>query len=229
MIRRDSAPMGGPAVFTFFRRLRKRFPCVVSVFPRTQRQSGHSGRSRTGPLTLLLSIALIPSPHAWAERPGHFFHERASVEWMVGVGGWRVALGLDDRRPGFDHLTAGGELLLGLDVVPGVGVVTSGRVLAGGSHDAPYMEGLAALGAQVRVNEIVRIRTGPAAGQLRVGTTRAPLIGGFLAASVDLFRLGSGRLALALSLRLDVDAVLSDDASVPNQSLALALGIGLRY
>jgi hypothetical protein len=182
-------------------------------------------------LSLVLSGALLTASarRVAADRPANFLRERASIEWMVAVGGWRVALGLDDRRPGFDHLAAGGELLLGLDVVPGVGIVASGRVMAGGDHDAPYIEGLAGVGVQLRVNEIVRVRAGPAAGQLSLGSARATLVGGFLSGSVDLFRLGSGRLALALSLRLDVDAVLSHDPTLPEQSLALALGLGLRY
>jgi hypothetical protein len=173
-----------------------------------------------------LCAVLLLSGAAHAEPSGHWFRDHALAEWMVGTGGWRTAIGVDTRAPGFDALSGGSEILLGVEIGAGVGVVTSGRVTAGSG----YLEGLASLGVQLRVNDWVRLRAGAAAGQLTLDKQAAPLIGGFLAASIDLFALGGGRLATALCLRFDVDGLVADSATtLPDSSIALAIGLGLRY
>jgi hypothetical protein len=184
----------------------------------------------------VLLVPLLWSAAASADtRGGRWLRERGSFEWLIGTGGWRTSLGLDPKVPGFDALAGGGEVLLGLDIGSGVGIIASGRVLAGKQGGEVYIEGLAGLGIQVRVSETVRLRAGPAAGQAYLPRDRAVLVGGFLVASIDLFALGSGRLALALSARLDIDAMLAQGRSpteravLPEQSLALAVGLGIRY
>jgi hypothetical protein len=110
------------------------------------------------------------------------------------------------------------------------------------------LDGAGGLGLQLRVSDWVRLRGGAAAGQLRAGIPaslrnggpseiQAITVGGWLAASVDLFALG-GHIATTISLRLDVDGLLGLPAPppsggsarvLPDQTLALALGLGFRY
>jgi hypothetical protein len=178
------------------------------------------------PAIALLVIGLCGE--ASADRGANWLKDRGSIEWMLGIGGWRTSLGNDARSPGFEALAGGGELLVGLDVVAGVGVFAMGRVLyAGGT--TYYLEGLGGTGLQLRITELVRLRLGAAAGQANLGADRAILVGGFVAGSFDLVNLGAGRLALALSVRLDVDGHVNAGGALPGQSLALALGLGLRF
>jgi hypothetical protein len=177
----------------------------------------------------LVAALVLGAPAAWAEGASAWLREHAMVEWMAGTGAWRVSLGQDDRAPGFSALAGGGEVSIGLDINAGVGLVASGRVLAVGIGKDHYLEGLASLGPQVRVSDRVRVRAGAAAGQAVFGDERTALVGGFLVGSFDLFALGGGRLALALAVRLDLDAHLGERAALPGQSLGLAAGLGLRY
>ena len=136
--------------------------------------------------------------------------------------------------PGFDALGGGTELVLGLDVYGPLGVVLTGRFLGGLQRGDEFLEGLGGVGLQLRLSETVRVRAGAAAGQASNKDDVAVLVGGWLAGSVDLFALGGGRLSMALSLRLDVDGLVGAtkvgiDKRLPDQSLALALGLGLRY
>lgn len=160
-----------------------------------------------------------------------WLREHGSMEWQVGAGGWRTSLGLDARSPGFQAVAGGTEVLLGLDLIPAVALFASGRFLAGeetASGDR-YFEALGGAGVEVHLSDAVSLRAGPAAGRAISQNDAATLVGGLLAATIELFPLGSGRLSLALSARLDVDAMLGAEADLPSYSLALAFGIGLRY
>jgi hypothetical protein len=79
------------------------------------------------------------------------------------------------------------------------------------------------------VSDRVRLKASPAAGQLTVAGASAVLVGGFLAGSVDVVAFGGGRVAATIGLRFDVDGVVNGDKTLPQASIALALGVGLRY
>jgi hypothetical protein len=160
-----------------------------------------------------------------------WLRERIDVEWVVGTGGWRAAMGAGDTRsPGFDALAGGGEIVLGLDVGAGLAVVGDGRVLAGraGTAGQTYFEALGSLALQLRLGR-ARLRAGPAAGQAQWRGDRATLVGAMLGASIDLFALGGGRLSTTILVRLDIDADLGASTYLPDSSVALALGVGVRY
>lgn len=180
-------------------------------------------------MKLALAVAPVLLASLAQAQPSAWLRDRVDVEWVVGAGGWRAAVGPDARAPGFDALAGGGEFALGLDVGAGLGVVADGRVLAGqagGAHT--YLEGLGALLLQIRVGR-VRLRVGPAAGQALWRGDSAILVGGLVAGSIDLFALGAGRLSTALTLRLDVDADVGSRRYFPDSSLAFAIGLGVRY
>ncbi|HEX8951564.1 MAG TPA: hypothetical protein VF945_06945, partial [Polyangia bacterium] len=131
--------------------------------------------------------------------------------------------------PGFDALAGGGELVLGLDVGAGLAVVGDARVLAGeagGAHT--FFEGIGSLALQLRLGR-ARLRGGPSAGQAKWRGDQATLVGGFVAASIDVFALGPGRLSTTVSVRFDLDADLGATTFLPDASAALALGLGVRY
>ena len=143
----------------------------------------------------------------------------------MGTGGWRTSIGVDTHAPGFDELGGGTELSLGFEVGSGFAILGSGRVIAGGG----YLEGLAALVLQLRVSDRVRVRAGPSAGQISLKGDSAKLVGGFLAGSVDLFAFGGGRVATTIGLRFDVDGLVGGGKELPDSSISLAVGVGLRY
>jgi hypothetical protein len=179
---------------------------------------------------LALAVALLIASSASGDaRSSRWVRERGTLEWVIGAGSWRTSLGADPRVPGFDAIVGGGEILLGLDVYSGLGIIIDGRFLGGVERGARYLEGLGGLGLQLRVNDWVRLRAGAAAGQALMPEDTAVLVGGFLACSIDLFALGPTRAAFTLSVRLDIDAMIGAAKTLPDQSLALALGLGLRY
>jgi hypothetical protein len=178
-------------------------------------------------------LCAAASVHA-AEPRRPFIVDRGSVEIVLGVGGWRTGMSSSERNPGFSLLGGGSELVLGIDFVPGVGIIASGRVLAAPGLDGVYVEGLAGLGIQLRLSDWVRLRAGIAGGQARLdrdaaATDYAILLGGFLVTSVDLFRLTRGRGATEAMLRLDIDGHLLAGDTFPRQSLALSAGAGFRF
>ncbi len=162
-------------------------------------------------------------------RPSHWLRQHGSAELVFAAAGIRAGIGTDTIAPGFDAFAGGAELDAGLEIGSGVGIVASGRVLAGSQAGNNYLEGLGALVVQVRVSETVRLRAGPAAGQATLGSDSAVLVGGYMAGSIDLFALGSGRLSTALTVRLDVDAMLGARKLLPDRSLGFSLGVGVRY
>jgi hypothetical protein len=183
-------------------------------------------RRQLGP-ALVAAMLLAP---AVARGQAAWLRDRLDVEWVVATGGWRSAITqADARAPGFDALAGGGEFVIGLDVGAGLAVVGDGRVLAGeagGPHT--FFEALASLALQLRLGR-VRLRAGPAAGQEKFRGDVATLVGGFAAGSIDLFPLGPGRLSTTLSVRLDVDADVGATMYLPEGSVGLALGLGVRY
>jgi hypothetical protein len=188
-----------------------------------------SFRSLAAPVSIIVSIAMHSST-ASAAPAAAWLRERVNLEWVTGAGGWRSSLGTDVRAPGFDAFMGGGEMLVGLDMSPGLGIVLTGRVLAGAvGGTTTYLEGLGGVGFQVRVGSRVRVRIGGAAGQARFRGDYATLVGGFLAGSIDLFALGNGRLSTALTVRLDVDGDIGAQVYLPDESVAFAVGLGFRY
>jgi hypothetical protein len=178
----------------------------------------------------VLAVLLLCSAPAQAQtQAGAWLREHINTEWLVAAGGWRTAVGNDVRAPGFDAVAGGGEFLIGLDVGAGLAVVGDGRVLVGeAGGQTTYFEALGSVALQLRLGR-VRLRAGPAAGDVRWRTDSALLVGGFLAGSIDLFSLGGGRLSTTVNLRLDFDADVGARTLLPDDSLALALGLGVRY
>jgi hypothetical protein len=172
-----------------------------------------------------LALAFLFCGTAGAAERGHWLRDHFTGELFVGSGGWRSSISSSDHAPGFDELAGGAELLLGLEVGSGFAIVGSGRVLAGGD----YLEGLAGLGLQLHVSDRVRIRASPAAGQLSLKADKGVLVGGFVAGSIDLIPFGGGRVAATIGLRLDIDGVLGGGLELPDSTLSLAIGVGLRY
>ena len=182
-------------------------------------------------VALALVVALVSVGTASADEHGaRWLKERTSFEWVTAAGGWRTSIGpsADLRAPGFDALGGGTELVVGLDAWGPLGVIVSGRFLGGLVAGKEFLEGEGAAGLQLRASDRVRVRAGAAVGQLRGGPDSALLAGGFVGGSIELFALGGGRLAVALTARLDVDALVGATASLPSSSLALTLGLGLR-
>jgi hypothetical protein len=179
-----------------------------------------------GAVVLVALVSAASPAHAQAAA---WLRERINTEWIVAAGGWRTAVGNDVRAPGFDAVAGGGELLLGLEVGAGLALIGDGRVLVGeAGGQTTYFEALGSVALQLRLGR-VRLRAGPAAGDVRWRTDSAVLAGGFLAGSIDLFPLGAGRLSTTVSVRLDFDADIGARTLLPDDSLALALGLGLRY
>ena len=180
--------------------------------------------------------ALLWAPAARAVEPSKrpFLVDRGSVELVLAEGGWRSGLSTEEVNPGFSVLGGGSELVLGLDVIPGFGVVVDGKVLAGRRRGGTYLEGLGGIGLQLRVSDSVRLRAGAAAGRARLDrsgqpTDSATLVGGFFAASIDLFRLLRDRAATIISFRVDADGHLDAGQTFSRESLAVTLGLGLRF
>jgi hypothetical protein len=179
-------------------------------------------------MRLALAIVLAATGTAHAGPAAHWVRDHALVEWTVGTAGWRSGIDPDSRQPGFDAVGGGGELLAGLEIGSGVGLIASGRVLAATRGGDLYVEGLGGLGLHLRVNERVRLRFGAAGGRATLRDDAGVLVGGFAATSIDVVSFG-GRLALALAARLDIDGLVGKSTLLPDSSLALALGLGIRY
>lgn len=183
------------------------------------------------------ALAATPpqAPSRTAKPPSRpWIIDHASIEWLLAQGGWRSGLSNKENNPGFSVLGAGGELLFGIDVFPGLSVIADGRVMAGPRLGGAYLEGLGGVGLQLRVTDWVRIRGGAAAGQaslLRSNfvTDHAVLVGGWIAASVDLFRLLHDRAAAVISLRLDADGHVDPGATFSQESIELTLAVGFRF
>jgi hypothetical protein len=178
----------------------------------------------------VVAVALLALAPATASAQAAWLRDRLDVEWVVATGGWRSAVSSTDQRaPGFDALAGGGEFVLGLDVGAGLAVVGDGRVLVGeAGGQTTYFEALGSVALQLKLGR-VRLRAGPAVGDVRWQSDSALLAGGFVAGSIDLFPLGGGRLSTTVSVRLDFDTDIGARTLLPDDSMALALGLGVRY
>lgn len=150
-------------------------------------------------------------------------------EWQVGTGGWRTAIVSTGDAPGFETLAGGGEMSLGFEVRPGLALVGNGRFLVGRHAGQLYMDGKGGLAVQLQANQRVRVRIGLTGGQLRDGPIRGVSYGGFVAIGVDLVQFRDGRSAMIFAARLDIDGHTGSPPSIPEATLALAVGLGLRY
>ena len=187
-------------------------------------------RAALSPTILLaLAVLFVPASSARADKSAKTWLRDHLLFDLAGTGGWRSGLGLDERAPGFESLIGGGEIVLGLEITAPVGIFTDGRIVAGGLGGNLYLEGLGGAGVQVHVARLLRLRLGATAGQASLAGDRAILVGGMLAGAIELFPWGHGRLATELLLRLDLDAHLHAHKSLPDQSMALALGVGFKY
>jgi hypothetical protein len=180
----------------------------------------------------VLALLLVSAP-ALADTSGaRWLRERTTLEWMAAAGGWRAALGTDQRAPGFQGLGGGTEVVVALDIWGPLGLALDGRFLGGLENNQKFLEATGGLALQVHLSDSVRLRAGPAAGELYAGDETGVLVGGFVAVSVDLFALG-GRVAIAFTLRLDADALLFTSpvaqTHLPDSTVALAIGLGFKY
>ena len=150
---------------------------------------------------------------------------------LTGGGGWRVAVGGENRAPGFEVLYGGADGLVGLSVAGFFAVLAGAHVRGGASDGLRYLEGGADLAVQLQVSERVRLRAGGSFGRAFLGLDGdgAWLPQGFLGASFDAKPFAGGRFALALALRLEVGGYLGDDVRFPAATLALSVGGGGRF
>lgn len=178
------------------------------------------GRAAVGAAVLLLSLSSTAS----ADRT------YGAIVEMTGGPGWRTSVGQDPNAPGFNAITGGLDLLVGLDLAGAVGVVTGGRVRAGSSGGARYLEVSGDLGAQLHLGEGVRARAGVNAGRAYVeGIGSSLLVGGWVAVAIDLYALATNRVAVALAVRLDIGGFPGGGDAFPAGTLGLTAGLGWRY
>lgn len=195
-------------------------------------------RRRAAVTFVLLGLLLLAggTANAQASEPvkqgggaGQWLRERFLAEWLIGTGGWRTAVVSTSDAPGFEAFAGGTELTLGFDLKPGIGLVANGRALVGRHAKQLYLDAKGGLAVQIQASLRVRVRIGLTAGQLRDGSVRAISFGGFVAMGVDLVQFRDGRSALMFGARLDVDGHTGAPPSIPGATLALAVGLGLRY
>ncbi len=158
-----------------------------------------------------------------------WLRDRFLAEWQLGTGGWRTSILSTGDAPGFEAFAGGTEISLGFDLRPGVGIVGNGRALIGRHAGQLYLDCKGGLAVQVQANQRVRIRAGVTGGELRDGSVRAISYGGFVAVGVDMVQFRDGRSAMIFAARLDVDGHTGAPPSVPGATLALAVGLGVRY
>jgi hypothetical protein len=165
-----------------------------------------------------------------AATPARALDVRLSAE-VTGGPGWRVAAGQDPRAPGFNAVTGGADALVGIALGNIAGVVVGGRVRGGTEGDDSYLEAAGDLGAQLHIGDRVRARIGGSAGRAWIhgSAITAPMVGGWTALSFDLVSLSNGRVAVALSIRLDIGAFPGGGQRFPEATIELAGGLGGRY
>jgi hypothetical protein len=173
--------------------------------------------------SLLALVALTVGAGGTAAAAGTVF----TAEGTVGPG-WRVALDQSDRAPGFQALSGGVEVLAGVGF-GALGVVAGAR-FRGGSESGPlYLELDGALAMQIFLGERARARIGAEAGWSHLPGLDVPLVGGFLALSLDLASFAGGRAALCLAIELEMDTFVTAHEELPTGSAALSGGVGFRY
>ncbi len=189
----------------------------------------NSGMKRWATAVAWMVMVLFSSGTASAAgTTASWLRDHLVADWLVAVGGWRTGIGADVRAPSFDVLAGGGTLTLGVEIGHSIGVMTEGRVLAGEHAGGSYYEGQAGVGFYARIGSRVRLGVGPAAGAMHAPGQSATIVGGFILGGFDLFDL-RGRLAVILGFQLDVDAMVNASKEIPESTLALTGGLGLRY
>lgn len=195
----------------------------------------------------MMHLALIPafvamgSGSAVAGDASRYLAEHVAFD-VSGVMTWRAAWA-DDRSPGFQALGGGGEVLLGLELDNSFGVLLGGRVLSL-SHVTPtapssgtFLEGSGEVLGTFRLSNLVRIGLGGQVGRFwrccgedAATDLSAIVYGGFVRIGLDVLPIQSLPRALVLHLRLGLDGMhpVSATTQLPNRSLSLALGFGLR-
>lgn len=163
-----------------------------------------------------------------AESRSVWLREHTIAE-LAGVGGWRTSLGLGTQAQGFEALTGGVDLVLGLALSPAWGLLATGRFITGPSDVGLYREVLGGVGVELHMSRAIRLRAGAAVGTAAMRRDQAALVGGFVMASIDLVPIGRAHFAAVLQLRFDYDAAVSPGSSLPEQSIALVGGLGFRY
>lgn len=196
-------------------------------------------------LRLAVAIALClglagPSPAA-AAGAGRFIADHLAFD-IAGVGSWRAAW-TDDRNPGF-HLAGGGpEINVGLEFDNGFGFLLGGRALFlshvgdDQSLTGMYIDASGHAMAQVRVTDWIRIGLGASGGRLwrccseaEDANLSALLFGGFLRLGIDILPRNALPRALGLWMRVGIDgtAAAPPTTRLPQSSMNIALGLGMR-
>lgn len=174
-------------------------------------------------IALALLSALLPST-ARADRTF------GAIVEVTGGAGWRTSIGQDPSAPNFNAITGGADAIVGFDVAGTLGLVAGGRVHAGSSGGSRYLEAAGDLGAQLHLGELVRARAGINLGRAFIeGVGSSLVMGGWVAVAIDLLTLGAGRVAMGLTLRLDVGGFAGGGDAFPAGTLALSAGLGWRY
>lgn len=158
------------------------------------------------------------------------------------VGTWRAAW-TDDRNPGFHLAAGGGEINIGLEFESGLGFLVGGRALflshVGRDENlfGLYIDATGHAMAQLRLTDWVRVGAGASAGRLwrccgeaESADLSAILVGGFLRLGIDILPRNALPRALGLWMRFGVDgsAGTPPTSRLPQSSMSLALGLGLR-
>lgn len=190
--------------------------------------------------TLLGLILATPQP-AQAAGAGRYIADHLAFD-IAGVGSWRAAW-TDDRNPGF-HLAGGGpELNVGLEFDNGFGFLLGGRALFlshvgdDASMTGMYLDASGHATAQLRLTDWIRIGIGASGGRLwrccgdaEDADLSALLFGGFLRLGIDILPRNALPRALGLWMRIGIDGTTGASATtrLPQSSMNIALGLGLR-
>ena len=170
---------------------------------------------------LLVSLLLLMPPGRAEARPELVF------EGTLGAA-WRTAVDSNDRNPGFLALLGNADLSLAISW-GGIALVGGGRGRIGKAAGTLMTEFTGDLGLEIALGERVRARLGGEAGELFLGDLHVPLVGGYFAMGFQLTTFASRHAAVILTLRIDLDDVLTNDDRLPHLSTSLAAGAGVRY
>lgn len=187
-------------------------------------------------LAALLAALFLTPGRARAEKPSGL-----RLEATFG-GGWRTSIDTNDRSPSFEgggfqlEVALGpvwGDLALLFGARGRVGAVANAADYVGTPGASPpfvsYIETTGNVGVQFAFDDRVRLRAGADGGGIFAVDRRAPVVGGFLSISFDSASFKEDRIHLILTLRADLEAVLTDDARLPKVSTSFGAGIGVRY
>lgn len=190
------------------------------------------------PVAAVAAVAVVTAVPATAraDKPSGL-----RVEATLG-GGWRTSIDTNDRSPSFEgggfqlEVALGpvwGDLALLFGARGRAGTVASAADFVSTPGASPpfvsYFETTGNVGVQIAFDDKVRARLGGDVGGVFAVDHRAPVVGGFLAFSFDSASWKEDRIHLILTVRADLQAVLTDDARLPKTSTSFGAGIGIRY